>query len=120
MKIFYTTLLLFSLSFNLCLAQQQGTGLLFNEEGYESIPKKANNVSFFDDLADIRQASLKQYVPTVKNQGGYSTCLGWSSAYYGRTIMEARQQNITNTAQIDEIDRKSTRLNSSHVKISYA
>ncbi|AFL79889.1 cysteine protease [Aequorivita sublithincola DSM 14238] len=103
MKLINTTLLLFLFSLNLCFAQQQGTGLLFDEAGYESIPKKANNVSFFDDLADIRSASLKQYVPTVKNQGGYSTCLGWSSAYYGRTILEARQQNITNTAEIDEL-----------------
>ncbi|MCB0455826.1 MAG: DUF4384 domain-containing protein [Aequorivita sp.] len=94
---------LFLISASLCFAQQQGTGLLFDETGYESIPKKANNVSFFDDLADVKRASLKQYVPTVKNQGGYQTCLGWSTGYYGRTILEAKQQNITNAEDIDAI-----------------
>lgn len=102
-KIGTTLLFWFLILGNLSFAQSQGTGLLFDEEGYSEIPKKANNVSFFDDMADVRSASLKQFVPTVKNQGGYSTCLGWSSAYYARTIMEAKQLGLTDKTEIDKI-----------------
>jgi hypothetical protein len=84
-------------------AQQFGTGLEFNDEAYSEIPSKPKNVSFFDDLADVSQASLKQYVPIVKNQDQYGTCTGWATAYYGRTIVEAKQMRLTNQDDINNI-----------------
>jgi len=87
----------------LVMAQEFGTGLILDDEAYAKIPAKPNNVSFFDDLADITRASLRDYVPVVRSQGGYGTCTGWASAYYGRTIVEAKQRGITNQEEINEI-----------------
>ncbi len=93
-------ILLFS---SFLFAQQFGTGLEFNDEAYSEIPSKPKNVSFFDDLADVSQASLKQYVPIVKNQDQYGTCTGWATAYYGRTIVEAKQMGLTSQEEINNI-----------------
>lgn len=76
------------------------TGLLFDDEAYKDTPVKARNVSFQDVVADQPKASLKQYVPEIKNQGGYGTCVGWSSAYYGRTILNARIEGINAPEEI--------------------
>lgn len=76
------------------------TGLLFDDEAYESIPVKARNVSFQDDVASQPRASLKEFVPDIKSQGGYGTCVGWASAYYGRTIMKARTEGYTSKLEI--------------------
>jgi len=84
----------------LAFGQTLGTGLLFDDEAYEKVPLKARNVGFMDPAAGIHSASLKTYVPEVKNQGIYGTCVGWSSAYYGRTILYARMNNITDKALI--------------------
>lgn len=102
MKRFLTILSIVTVAFS-GFSQEYGTGLLFDDAAYNEIPKKPNNVSFFDELANVKSASLKDYVPTVKNQGGYGTCLGWSMGYYGRTILEAKQQDIQNTNAIDEM-----------------
>lgn len=93
------TILISSLSFS----QQFGTGLVFDDDAYAEIPSKPKNVSFFDDLADVTRASLKQFVPTVKSQDQYGTCTGWATAYYARTIVEAKQLGITNQEEINDI-----------------
>ena len=36
------------------------------------------------------KVSLKQYMPTIKNQGRQGSCVGWSSAYGARTILHAK------------------------------
>lgn len=74
---------------------QRSTGLLFDDEAYDSTPLKARNVAFQDVVTESSVASLKQFVPKIEDQGGYGTCVGWSSAYYGRTILWARLENIT-------------------------
>lgn len=79
---------------------QPKTGLLFDDDAYEKTPLKARNVAFQDVVTEVTSTSLKQFVPTVKDQGGYGTCVGWSSAYYGRTILEARLKNDTKIASI--------------------
>src|SRR5438105_1111662 len=33
--------------------------------------------------------SLRKYCPTRRNQGQQSSCVGWSSSYGGRTILQA-------------------------------
>jgi len=76
------------------------TGLLFDDDAYEKTPLKAKNVAFQDVVTEFTSTSLKQFVPAVKDQGGYGTCVGWASAYYGRTILEARLLNNTNKEAI--------------------
>jgi len=78
------------------------TGLLFDDEAYEKTPVKARNVAFQDVVAEQPSASLKEFVPEIKNQGGYGTCVGWSSAYYGRTILNARIEGITSYDEISK------------------
>lgn len=102
MKILFKTLLLLCITAS--FAQQQTTGLLFDDEAYSKVPLKAANMAFHDNLSETPRVSLKQFAPLVKNQGGYGTCVGWASAYYGRTILKARRENnkditsITNNA----------------------
>lgn len=96
-------LLTFLLISSLAFSQQFATGLVFDDEAYAEIPAKPKNVAFFDDLADITNATLKQYVPVVKSQDQYGTCTGWATAYYGRTIIEAKQRKITNQDEINKI-----------------
>lgn len=98
-----TVILSLWLLFTAALIEAQtpsGTGLLFDDEAYAHVPLKARNVGFRDVLADVHSASLKPYVPEVGNQGSLGTCVGWSSAYYGRTILYARIHQITDKAEI--------------------
>ena len=96
-------LFLWVLLFAAHLAEGQtpnGTGLLFDDNAYAQVPLKARNVGFRDVLADIKSASLKSYVPEVGNQGNFGTCVGWSCAYYGRSILYARFHGITDQRDI--------------------
>jgi hypothetical protein len=79
---------------------QRSTGLLFDDTAYEKTPIKAKNVAFQDVVTEFTNASLKQFVPKIGNQRGYSTCVGWASAYYARTILEARVYNVLDTIAI--------------------
>ncbi|MBO0323530.1 DUF4384 domain-containing protein [Muricauda sp. CAU 1633] len=98
-----TLLLAFVLFSSFAFGQnQRSTGLLFDDEAYERTPIKAKNVAFQDVVTEFRSATLKQFVPNIKDQGGYGTCVGWSSAYYGRTILEARLTNEEDSIQINE------------------
>ncbi len=76
------------------------TGLLFDDDAYSATPLKARNVSFQSVVSEEPKASLKQYVPAIKTQGQYGTCVGWSSAYYGRTILNARIKGLNSTNDI--------------------
>jgi hypothetical protein len=38
------------------------------------------------------RVSLKKFAPEVQNQGKQGSCVAWSAAYYGRSIMEAIRQ----------------------------
>lgn len=78
------------------------TGLLFDDDAYSSTPLKARNVAFQSVVAEQSKASLKKYVPVVKTQGQYGTCVGWSSAYYGRTILNARINDLTTSEEISD------------------
>jgi C1A family cysteine protease len=71
------------------------TGLLFDDDAYKSTPLKARNVSFQSVVGEESSVSLKQYVPAIKTQGQYGTCVGWSSSYYGRTILNARLNDLS-------------------------
>ena len=45
-------------------------------------------------------ASLKKFCPTPGMQNPYGTCAAWSTAYAGRTIIEAERKGWTNRQQI--------------------
>lgn len=78
---------------------QQGKGLIMDDENYGSIPMKAQQTrGIYTSISS--SASLKQYCPTAGNQGDYGTCVGWSSSYAARTILWAKQNNITDKSII--------------------
>ncbi len=96
-------LFLFLLGTSLAFGQnQRSTGLLFDDEAYERTPLKARNVAFQDVVTETTTATLRQFVPKIEDQGGYGTCVGWSSAYYGRTMLEARMTNKTDQTIITQ------------------
>ena len=97
----FLSILIIVFGFTALTAQiRPATGLLFDDDAYAETPVKARNVAFQDVVADQPIASLKAFVPQIKNQGGYGTCVGWSSAYYGRTILNARLENLKDQTEI--------------------
>lgn len=103
MKTRTTFLIVFFL--NLLLTYSQNTphtGLLFDDEAYDATPLKARNVAFQSVVSENSSASLKKYVPEIRNQGQYGTCVGWSAAYYGRTILNARLKELTTKEEISK------------------
>lgn len=76
------------------------TGLIMDDKAYDNTPLKARNVGFQDVVADITSVSLKEFVPEIKNQGYYGTCVGWSTAYYGRSILESRMNNSKSDSKL--------------------
>ena len=91
--------ILLLISYSALSQNQPRTGLLFDDEAYMKTSLKAPNVAFQDVVTETTNATLKQFAPVVKNQGTYGTCVGWASAYYGRTIIEARLNE-----QLDSVD----------------
>jgi hypothetical protein len=76
------------------LAQAQfATGLDFDDNGYQQVPKKATLTRAL--TTPPPKASIKQYAPYPKNQEQTGTCVAWSGAYCGRTIIEAIKNNWT-------------------------
>jgi hypothetical protein len=82
-------------------AQKQSKGLIFNDDAYNALPMKAFLTrGIYDALPS--QSSLKAYCPTPGNQNPYGTCVGWATSYGARTILWAKQHNITETAIITQ------------------
>jgi hypothetical protein len=74
--------------------QEFGFGLLLDDSLYANSPTAAPLMR--GDYGDLpASASLKKNAPTPGNQGPYGTCAGWSTAYAGRTILEAIRNNWT-------------------------
>ena len=73
-------------------AQNYSTGLLLDDQYFEndaeSVPLTRGD---YQNLPISH--SLKFFSPTPGDQGSYGTCTGWSSAYAGRTILEAMRNN---------------------------
>ncbi|MES2809430.1 MAG: C1 family peptidase [Bacteroidota bacterium] len=72
---------------------QFATGLDFDDDGYQKVPKKATLTRALTVLP--ARASIKQYAPYPKSQEQFGTCVAWSGAYCGRTIIEAIKNNWT-------------------------
>lgn len=54
----------------------------------------------FTSLPD--QISYEQFCPSVGDQGKQETSVAFATAYYLRTIMEGKEQNITQQAKLDQ------------------
>jgi hypothetical protein len=92
------TILLFVTTFSI-YAQEFGMGMLLDDQHYKDRPLSAPLTR--GDYKNLpRSASLKKYTPTPGSQGAYGTCAAWSSAYAGRTILEAMKYNW-DKSQID-------------------
>lgn len=98
----FFTVALFFLALSVYTQIIPKTGLLFDDDAYKATPLKARNVAFQSVVSETSKTSLKQYVPKIRNQGQYGTCVGWSSAYYGRTILNARLNKLTAKEEISK------------------
>ncbi len=82
------SLVIASLLFSfICCSQNFSRGLEYEEEAYASVPKKAKLTRELEEVPAA--ASIKKYAPFPGDQGQYGTCTAWSTAYCGRTIVEA-------------------------------
>lgn len=82
------------------LPQEFGMGLLLDDSLYANSPTAAPLMR--GDYSDLpKSSSLKDKCPTPGYQGQYGTCAGWSTAFAGRTILEALKNNW-DQATIDE------------------
>ena len=88
--------LLFLLLSTYTFSQEYGFGALLEPELYKNSPAAAPLTrGMYEVLPE--QVSLKQYCPTPGNQGSSGTCAGWSTAYAGRTILEAMKHRWNKT-----------------------
>jgi hypothetical protein len=88
MKLLFTFCVLLT---SFLLSQERGLGLLMDERLYEKAPSAARLMR--GDYKNLpASVSLKQYTPVPGDQGVYSTCAGWATSYYARTILEAMKK----------------------------
>ncbi|MES2794652.1 MAG: C1 family peptidase, partial [Bacteroidota bacterium] len=101
MTIKYLSSILLIIFFFNCNAQ----GLISNAKTDSDYKKIAPKHSFFSNDAEglPKKIDLSVYLPSVINQEKWGTCVGISSAYYMRTILEARRLGITDSKKINEI-----------------
>lgn len=82
-----------------------GTGLDHEKEkeSLKSIPKDLSLITIADaPAAQSSRVVLTDYVPPVRDQEQYGTCTAWATGYYTRTIMYARENNLTKTDLEDD------------------
>ncbi len=92
-------LLLFSLFVYSGLYAQ---GMNFDDASYEKVPQKYSTRTAGTDGLPAR-VDLSAYAPSVMSQEKSGTCVGFASAYYARTILEAASRGITDRAKIDSL-----------------
>lgn len=69
-------------------AKKFSTGCFFDPAIHAKLPKSAPQLT--RTMANLpATVSLKTFCPSPKNQTPYNTCVGWSTAYAARTIMES-------------------------------
>ena len=91
----------FMLFFSVSLAAQKPkTGMVVDRAQYKATPYKAK-LSTRSFKAMPQKASLEQYCPTPGDQGDYGTCVAFASAYAMRTIMWAKEFNVTDRTRIN-------------------
>jgi Papain family cysteine protease len=94
-----TAFFVFSLSISTSLIAQ--LGWKENKESYSKIPKKT--LQSLNELKLPKRVDMSKYCPSVINQGDLGTCVGVSTTYYMRTILEAISRNITDKDSIDAL-----------------
>jgi hypothetical protein len=82
------------------MAQRRATGMVVDKPSYKATPYKAK-LSTRSFLNLPASASLEKYCPTPGDQGAYGTCVAFATAYSMRTIMWAKQNNVTDRSRID-------------------
>lgn len=78
------------------------TGLVLDDEDYESQSFTSSNIQFEGSKAMERQVDLAPYCPEIRHQGEISSCVGWSTGYGALTIERAIANNWTDKTQITE------------------
>lgn len=91
-------IILFFIQFD-SIAQSYGTGALLDDQKFIT-SRKSPPLTRGDFIKLPSKYSLKEYSPTPGDQGGSSTCTGWSISYGARTILEA----ISNQWSTNEIN----------------
>jgi hypothetical protein len=82
----YLFIALFLINALVLFSQPYSTGAILDPEVYAQVPQKAAT----RDLISLpRSVTLKTYAPYPGDQGPFSTCGGWASAYAARTIAES-------------------------------
>ncbi|GAB2787518.1 hypothetical protein GCM10027275_35380 [Rhabdobacter roseus] len=77
-------------------------GMKFDDSTYRKVPQKYTYRA--TDAARLPpRVDLSMYVPSAMSQGKLGTCVGFSTAYYMRTILEAIRLGMTDRAAIDTI-----------------
>jgi hypothetical protein len=75
--------------------------MIIDKPQYKAAPYKAKlSTRSFKSMPP--SASLEKYCPTPGDQGAYGTCVAFATAYGVRTIMWAKQNNITDKARITQ------------------
>lgn len=100
--------LILSLFLSLCFtfipfslqAQEHKTGAIFDPATYKQVPYKSTLTRGLYTVPP--KASVKQFAPYSGDQGQYSTCTAWASAYSAVTIMYAKLNGITDRGQITQ------------------
>lgn len=95
--------LLFFLFFPFFLLAQpkKGTGLVVDMPSLRGTPYKAK-LTLKSYKSVPAAASLEKYTPVPGDQGQYSTCVAFATAYHLRTILWAKQNNITDKSKLNE------------------
>lgn len=72
-----------------------GSGYNFSTENLTTVPKAINTRTFGSSAPLPTSHFLYNYLPPVGDQGMYGTCIGWSTAYYTKSALEAITNNYS-------------------------
>ncbi|MCW3125645.1 MAG: hypothetical protein JWO03_1303 [Bacteroidetes bacterium] len=82
------------------------SGYNFGTENVATVPKVLNTRNLGATNATLPSSYfLYNYLPPIGDQGQYGTCIGWSTAYYTKTALEA-VANSYSTAQLASADHQ--------------
>ncbi|MEO0471450.1 MAG: C1 family peptidase [Bacteroidota bacterium] len=86
---------------NVFAQDRHGAGLLIDDEAYDQAPIELPLFREYGGSKLAERASLKKYSPEPKDQGSLNNCVGWSTAYYARTILLAQERGWTRADLVD-------------------
>ncbi|MGM0375644.1 MAG: C1 family peptidase [Bacteroidota bacterium] len=84
----------------------RGTDHEKEEESVKTIPKDLSLVTLSNANTNLgSRVVLTDYVPPIRNQDQYGTCVGWATGYYARTMMYAKENNLSPADLEDKSNR---------------